>query len=103
MSGGILEHTRNSILSRNKNNVGGFTLVELLVVIAVIAILVTLLLPAVQAAREAARRTHCNNNFRQIGMAISNHEISYQVFPVGDHITLAKNREQRGRWQRLGT
>lgn len=61
----------------------GMTLVELLVVVAVLAALVALLLPAVQSAREAARRTACGNNLREIGCGIYGHEMSRRVFPVG--------------------
>src|SRR5438046_1432897 len=59
----------------------GFTLVELLVVIAIIGVLVALLLPAVQAAREASRRIKCQNNVRQIGLALHNFESSRSAFP----------------------
>lgn len=61
----------------------GFTLVELLVVIAIIGILVALLLPAIQAAREAARRSQCKNNLRQIALACLNHESTHKTFPTG--------------------
>ncbi|HMO87103.1 MAG TPA: DUF1559 domain-containing protein, partial [Lacipirellulaceae bacterium] len=61
----------------------GFTLVELLVVIAIIGVLVALLLPAIQAAREAASRSTCMNHLRQIGLAQQMYHDSHQVFPPG--------------------
>ena len=67
---------------RYKDN-KGFTLVELLVVIAIIGILVALLLPAIQSAREAARRITCTNNLKQIGIAMYNYHSAMKTFPAG--------------------
>jgi len=93
----------SSSSTRPDRSAQGFTLVELLVVIAIIGILVALLLPAIQAAREAARRTQCQSNIRNVALAVLNYESSNEIFPMGMTFEpTAANRNSIDRLRQFG-
>src|SRR6476646_10711529 len=83
----------------NHHDSSGFTLVELLVVIAIIGVLVAMLLPAIQSAREAARRSQCTNNLKQLGIAIQNYESARKELPPGHRMTkVGTDIDSLGSW-----
>ncbi len=98
-------HSLSCFLGRTRRQRRAFTLVELLVVITIISVLVAMMIPAVQAAREAARVMHCNNNLKQIGLTCLGHEQHHKFFPsngwgwdyVGDP-DLGFGKTQPGSW-----